>query len=166
MKSKIVIFVTLLVMLITACRSIYPEMSGNKVIQDESGEIQYDSTYSKKTAKDGIKRALSAKGIKGEYDPSLAMAKYWVWGAFGSGAIGFICLLAWYFTRLREVGGASAICFGFSLFATFMAELVMHVWLVIVLVVLAILFVFGYYIRDWSLIEKLKGKKGNDQNFK
>jgi hypothetical protein len=158
--------ITLNIFWVISCICPAPQVVDGKITANADGSTDFERTTPGR-AKGAIDEALGSKGFK-RYKADVAQqsAKHWIdisfWASIGAG----LFLLSWYFTKIKELGGAAVICVLFSLFAVAMAELVgIMLWLMLAFVgVIAV--GMGILLRNKSALEwaKTKWSQGRRSN--
>lgn len=134
----------------------YPQATDGGVLTHEDGSTDFARGMPGK-AKDKIDEAFKAKGFKRyKVDVAQIAAKHWIDLSYYAGIATGLFLLAWYFTKTREFGGAAIICILFSIVAVIMAELTSNMGKIILGCSGAAAVIIGLCLRNKSVYEKLR----------
>jgi len=158
---KITWVLSFFLIVVAACM-VAPKMDGDEIATNPDGSTKYGLT-TPGNAKKRMEAALNSKGFKRyKADVQQIAAMEWIRIAKWSFILSGVMLLAWYFTKTREFGGAAILCIGFSLVAVMLAKLLASVWFLILLGACIVLIVIGFIVKDKTLfafVERFRKRK-------
>jgi hypothetical protein len=146
----------MLVLMYISVSCVFPapilDPTTGKVETNPDGTTKFEGHITPGRAKKGIEAAMDSKGFK-RYKADVAQisAMHWINISKWCGILAGLFVLAWYFTKIRECGGAAIICVAFSVVAVTMAELVSNIGKLLLFSAGALIIALGIYLRHKSI---------------